>query len=189
VPIPKDATELLRAANEGFCLSVADLADLRAVRERPWRWQRVLPKWFVEHKRELERMMKMIGNGKFRSEENKKNARFGQVVALDVVSELQPHTPVEHDMFAALVKQYSGKLSLTASISIDRGQLKISYSIAVPELEAVPAEEHPEKRVGMALKSDRDELRRKKAEVDEANRKEQEAAAKKAEKPAAPPSV
>ena len=37
---PANATELLGVASETFCLDVASMADLRAMRGKQWKWKR-----------------------------------------------------------------------------------------------------------------------------------------------------
>lgn len=170
------------------------VAAARAFTARPFRWVRE-PRWWelairqrnfeklvAEWKkkrafeiRENERIREMIGNGRFVADLNDKGGtddkHDGHLVALEVSSQLQAHTPIEQEMFDAVVKHYSGVVSATVQIAVVNGSLVATFAIPMPALEAVPAQEHPDNRTGIALKSDRDAERAKQAAAKEAAEK------------------
>jgi hypothetical protein len=162
---------------------------LRTVqRDRHWWLGRIKPRWYVDLRRrelfeefkraENERIRQMLGNGSFSY-----NDKTGKVEFLNVHATLQPHTPIEHDMCAALAKHHGGSVTATVSLSLEKGILSASFNVPVPDLETVPAMEHPDGRVSIALKSDRDQARAEKAERERAAKAkadEEAAAAKRA---------
>lgn len=92
----------------------------------------------------------MIGPGEFLYDE-----KDGHITAVVIEGELQPHTPAEHDMFAAIVKHYSGTFSASVALSMDGGNLSAKFVIPMPELEAV----QKDGRAGIELKADMDAKR------------------------------
>jgi hypothetical protein len=114
---------------------VAELVGWR--RRNPWRWVRVYAKWYVEMKREegfarfglKERGIKMIGNAKFHFDPHQE--RITELQFSDVV---QPHTPTEHDIFEAIVRERAGRI-VPVTLSVVDGALKVEFAIPVPQLE------------------------------------------------------
>jgi len=118
-------TELLDALSGKFCITwgVAEFAAWR--RRVPWRWPRVLPKWYVEWKREELRkqarekektMLELKGTAQFVEE--------GTNLKLSV--RVQPHFPVEHEMLERVAASEDN------TFRMERGCLAWDGELAVP---------------------------------------------------------
>lgn len=129
---------------------------------------------FQARRKNARRIRAMIGPGEFLYDKtDKDHVGDGHITATVIDAELQPHTPAEHDMFVAIVKHYSGKLSASIALSMDGGNLSLKFAIPMPQLEAVQVDG----RAGIALKADKDFERAQAARAvdDAAKAKEAEA--------------
>jgi len=87
---------------------------------------------------------------------------------------MQPSTPVEHDIFEALVKHHDGDIKAVVGLTVECGVLQASFLIPVPELETVNPSEHPDSRVGIVLKADANAARAAQAKAADDAKKAQD---------------
>jgi hypothetical protein len=125
----EELTDLLFAKTQNFCLrgEIAAVAAWR--RKNPWRWARVLPKWFVDMKREdllkqihaKEKNMLMVsGTAEFKNE--------GKV--LETVLRIQPQFEKQHELLTKVAEIY-GEIG---GVKMEKGMLVITRSYVVADL-------------------------------------------------------
>jgi len=135
-------TELLAAKTQNYCLTgeVGQIARWRAA--HPWRWRRVLAKWFVEMKREellkqihaKEKTMLMVsGSAEFKNE--------GKV--LETVLRIQPQFEKQHELLAKVAATYGeiGGMKMEKGILVIERNYLVEIAPSVQEAASAPQSE------------------------------------------------
>lgn len=134
------ATDVADALSGKFCITwgVVELAMWR--RRVPWSWPRILPKWFVEMRREEKKMLTVTGTAEFVNE--------GKGLAVTV--KIQPSFPEQHDILERIANDPDNNFRL------EKGVLVLEVGAVVPP--AAEPESVPQSAATSASEGDRGEV-------------------------------